>query len=65
MPEQTWLQWLTGQKAETPDEAAKKAKKAEADKRATASIQQAIRGYGTVKKLVKDSEAANAKAAKK
>lgn len=62
-PQQTWLQWLTGQQPETPDEAAEKKKKADQDARTRAGIQQAIKGVGTLKKVVNDSAAANKTAA--
>jgi hypothetical protein len=67
MPEpqkQGWVDWMLGRKAETPDEAKKRADKEAADKRAAENIRKAIAGGKILKKVVKDAEASNAKAKK-
>ena len=63
MPEDRpgFLSWLFGAKQETPSEAEARKKKEAADAQARANIQKAIQGYGTLKKVVKDSDAANKK----
>jgi hypothetical protein len=59
------LGWLFGSTPETPEAAAARKRKEDADKRAAGNIQQAIKGFGTLKKVVSDADAANAAAAKK